>query len=187
MATSDQILDTATVLLQQRGFNAFSFQNISQLIGIKKASIHYHYPTKFALGESVMKKYRSLHNDAMNKISKDHKTALKKLLAFTDLFTCTLGDDYKMCPCAMLTTDISTLPEPIRIEVQAFFIDSENWLATILKEGLKNGEFKFEVSPTDCARTLFASFEGAMLSARAFQDKNRLNKTLKHLVKLIQA
>lgn len=40
---------------------------------------------------------------------------------------------------------------------------------------------------TECAKTLFVSFEGPMLSARAFGDKNRLNKTLKQLVKLIQA
>ena len=187
MKTSEQIIDTATVLLQQHGFNAFSYHKISEIIGIKTASIHYHFPTKHALGESVMKKYRRLHIEAMHNISSKHKSPLKKLLAFTDLFTCTLGNDYKMCPCAMLTTDISTLPESIKIEVQGFFIDSENWLTTILKEGIKKGELKFDGSAADCAKTLFASFEGAMLSARAFEDKNRLNKSLKQLVKFIQA
>lgn len=187
MTTSEQIIDTATVLLQQRGFNAFSYNDISEMVGIKTASIHYHFPTKNELGKSVIKKHRRLHNDAMINISSKPISPLKKLQDFAGLFTCTFGNDYKMCPCLMLTTDMSTLPDSIKVEVQGFFTDSENWLTIVLKEGIKNGEFKFETSPAECAKTLFASFEGAMLSARAFEDKNRLNKRLKQLIKLIQA
>jgi TetR/AcrR family transcriptional regulator, transcriptional repressor for nem operon len=187
MTTSDQIIDTATVLLQKHGYNAFSYYDISELIGIKTASIHYHFPCKHDLGKSVMAKYRHMHNDAMIKIDFETNSPLQKLQAFAELFTCTLGNDYRMCPCGMLTTDISKLPDPIKVEVQGFFTDSETWLASVLKDGFNQGVFKFEVSPTECAKTLFASFEGAMLSARAFEDKNRLNKSLKQLIKLIQA
>ena len=165
MTTSEQIIDAATDLLQKHGFNAFSYSDISKLIGIKTASIHYHYPSKYDLGKSVMERCQ----------------------AFAELFSCTMGNDYKMCPCAMLTTDISTLPDPIKIEVRKFYIDNETWLTSILKDGLDKGIFKFNISAAECAKTLFASFEGAMLSARAFEDKNRLTKSLKQIIKLIQA
>ncbi|MCZ6804956.1 MAG: TetR/AcrR family transcriptional regulator [Proteobacteria bacterium] len=186
MTTSEHIIDTATVLLQKHGFNAFSYHDISALIGIKTASIHYHFPSKHDLGKSIMAKYRAMHKHALIKIDYESNSPLKKIQAFADLFTCTLGDDYRMCPCGMLTTDISNLPDSIKVEVQGFFTDSETWLASVLKDGLKQGIFKFEVSPLECARTLFASFEGAMLSARAFEDKNRLNKSLKQIIKFIQ-
>lgn len=187
MSTSEQIIDTATVLLQRHGFHAFSYNDISRLIGIKTASIHYHYPSKYDLGRSVMARYRKKHENAMFKIDAEFDSPLKKLQAFTELFTVTLGDDYRMCPCGMLTTNISNLPDAIRVEIQGFFTDSETWLASVLKDGLKKGTFKFDATPAECARTLFASFEGAMLSARAFEDKSRLNKSLKQLIKLIQA
>ncbi len=187
MTTSEQIMNTATVLLQKHGFNAFSYSDISKLIGIKTASIHYHYPSKYDLGKSVMEKYRLMHKAALKKIDAESNSPLKKLQDFADLFSCTMGIDYRMCPCGMLTTDISTLPDSIKIEVQGFYIDSETWLASTLKEGLENEVLKFDMSPGDCAKTLFASFEGAMLSARAFEDKNRLTKSLKQIIKLIQA
>jgi TetR/AcrR family transcriptional regulator, transcriptional repressor for nem operon len=187
MTTSEQIIDTATVLLQKHGFNAFSYKDISKLIGIKTASIHYHYPSKYDLGKSVMVNYRNMHKAALLKIDSASNSPLEKLQAFAELFSCTLGDDYRMCPCGMLTTDISNLPDPIKIEIQGFYEDSESWLASILKEGLENQVFKFDVSSTECARTLFASFEGAMLSARAFEDKSRLTKSLKQIINLVQS
>ena len=85
MTTSEQIIDTATELVQQRGFNAFSYNDISDLVGIKKASIHYHFPTKHKLAESVMKKYRRLHNEAMLNISSKSNSPLKMLQDFSDV------------------------------------------------------------------------------------------------------
>jgi len=185
--TSEQIIETAKVLVQKKGFNAFSFNDISSLIGIKTASIHYHFPTKNDLGKSVMAHHRNLHKIALTEIDNSITDPLKKLQAFANLFTCTLGDDFKMCPCGMLSSDINELPDSIKHEVQAFYVDSETWLASILKEGLKQGIFSFNASPIDCARCIFSSFEGAMLSARAFQDKKRLSKSLKQIINMLQA
>lgn len=187
MTTSEQIMHTATVLLQKHGFNAISYNDISKLIGIKTASIHYHYPSKYDLGKSIMEQYRLMHQAALKKIDAGSDSPLKKLQDFADLFCCTMDKDYRMCPCGMLSTDISTLPDSIKVEVRGFYIDSETWLAAILREGLEKKLFKFDMSPNECAKTLFASFEGAMLSAKAFEDKNRLIKSLKQIIKLIQA
>ena len=54
--TAEQILDTMQDLIQVRGFNAVSYQDIADRIGIRKASIHYHFPTKFALGAAVIER-----------------------------------------------------------------------------------------------------------------------------------
>ena len=56
--TADRILDTTERLIQTRGFNAISYQDISDAVGIKKASIHHHFPTKFGLGTAVIERYR---------------------------------------------------------------------------------------------------------------------------------
>lgn len=185
--TSEQIIDTATTLLQKQGFNAFSYNDISSSIGIKTASIHYHFPTKSDLGKAVMSRYRNMHKTALIDIDNSISDPLNKLQAFSNLFTCTLGDDFRMCPCGMLSSDISEIPESIKLEVMGFYIDSETWLAAVLKEGLKQGVFSFDSSSIECARCTFASFEGAMLSARAFQDKKRLTKSLKHIINMLQA
>ena len=48
--TAEDILDRAEALIQTRGYSAFSYQDISDTLGIRKASIHYHFPSKTDLG-----------------------------------------------------------------------------------------------------------------------------------------
>ena len=43
--TAEQILDLAETLIQTRGYSAFSYQDIADSLGIRKASIHYHFPS----------------------------------------------------------------------------------------------------------------------------------------------
>ena len=52
------ILDIAQTLAQTRGYNAFSYRDISEVIGIKTSSIHYYFPTKGDLGEALVRRYR---------------------------------------------------------------------------------------------------------------------------------
>ena len=55
--TAEQILDLAEMLIQTRGYSAFSYQDISDSLGIRKASIHYHFASKTDLGIAVVDRY----------------------------------------------------------------------------------------------------------------------------------
>ena len=46
MDRKEQILEVATELVQTRGYSAFSYQDLSDRLGITKASIHHHFPSK---------------------------------------------------------------------------------------------------------------------------------------------
>ena len=50
ISTYNQILELANKYIQKVGFNAFSYSDLANEIGIKKASIHYHFPSKTDLG-----------------------------------------------------------------------------------------------------------------------------------------
>src|SRR6185369_16920377 len=52
--TAAQILDAAETLIQTRSYSAFSYQDIADELGIRKASIHYHFATKADLGVAVV-------------------------------------------------------------------------------------------------------------------------------------
>ena len=184
--TAEQILNTATTMIKTRGYNAFSYNDIAKEIGIKTASIHYHYPGKHSLGVSVMTRYRKLNQDELQRIESSTNNPVIRLTAYAELFSDTLGSEFHMCPCGMLSADSSTLPPEVKAEVLEFFKDNEQWLSRVLKEGLKQKLFQFEATPGDCAKMIFAAFEGAMLSAKAFEDKTRLSKALKQIIKLIQ-
>ena len=61
----EQVLDLAQSLIQLRGYNAMSYRNLADEIGVKTASIHYYFPTKEDLGLALLKRYRLAFKNAL--------------------------------------------------------------------------------------------------------------------------
>ncbi len=55
--TSTRILDAAERLVQERGFNGFSYADIADELGVSKAALHYHFAGKAELGETLILRY----------------------------------------------------------------------------------------------------------------------------------
>jgi TetR/AcrR family transcriptional repressor of nem operon len=53
--TREKILELGEDLLLTKGYNAFSYQDISKELGIKNAAVHYYFPAKENLVTSIVK------------------------------------------------------------------------------------------------------------------------------------
>jgi len=62
---ASQIIDTAIKMIREGGYHSFSFRQIATELGIKSASIHYHFPSKEDLGVAVMVRYTEIVVDAI--------------------------------------------------------------------------------------------------------------------------
>jgi TetR/AcrR family transcriptional repressor of nem operon len=171
----DRILDVSQRLIQARGFSAFSYADIATEIGIRKASIHYHFPTKADLAVALMVRYRAVFNGALAQIADDRAGAPQRLKAYKQLFANVLRDDHRLCMCGMLAADFDALPTEVRDEVRKFFDDNEVWLAKVLAEGKRRGELAFLGTAVARARVILSALEGAMLVARTHRDVNRFD------------
>ena len=174
----DRLLDAAQDLVQKNGFNAFSYRHLSESVGIKTASIHYHFPSKEDLGEAMARRYRERFNTVLESIEAENSDAVTQIEQYAEQFLKTLRQGGKICLCGMLASDYATLPENARKEVRAFFADNEEWLTRILEQGRKSGAIHFKSEARDVAITFFATLEGAMLDARLFEDENRLKRVI---------
>jgi TetR/AcrR family transcriptional repressor of nem operon len=170
--TRDRILDTAQRLIQARGFSGFSYADIATKVGIRKASIHHHFPTKGALGTKLMVRYRRAFAEALARIDGE-ADARTKLRRYAELFADVLRDGHRMCMCGMLAADFDALPKSVRAEVKGFFDDNEAWLAKVLDEGRGAGTLALQGPALVEARTILSVFEGAMLVARSHADVAR--------------
>jgi TetR/AcrR family transcriptional repressor of nem operon len=88
-----------------------------------------------------------------------------------------------MCLCGVLAAEASTLPERVGGAVRAFFAENEAWLAGLLAEGRNSGELAFPGTPAQTAQAVFASLEGALMSAWTFKDEERIAHAGNWLVK----
>ncbi|PLZ03901.1 TetR family transcriptional regulator [Burkholderia sp. WAC0059] len=169
----EQILDHAITLMMLRGYNGFSYRDLSGLVGVKTSSIHYYFPSKDDLVLEAVNEYSSSVLASIHAID-PVLPADVKLGKYAKLFGRTLGDGDQICLCGMLAADIESLPENIRQAVQTFFKANESWLAKILEQGGREGTLAVNGKPENAARTLFAAFQGSVLASRLFHTKARL-------------
>jgi TetR/AcrR family transcriptional repressor of nem operon len=76
----------------------------------------------------------------------------------------------------MLAADIGSLPDNVRLAVQAFFKANESWLAKVLAQGVQEKTIAIAGKPEHAARALFAAYQGSVLTSRLFHTKSRMDE-----------
>jgi TetR/AcrR family transcriptional regulator, transcriptional repressor for nem operon len=166
------ILDVAERLAQTRGYNGFSYADIAAQLGVTKASLHYHFPSKAELGRALIERYRGLFGAALDAIDQHAKEPFEKLKQYVGLYTSVLSNE-RMCLCGMLAAEYATLPTPMQKGLTLFFDANERWLTSVLENGLRAGSFLFREPANERARVLLGALEGAMLVARSYGNPLR--------------
>lgn len=69
MNRSEHIINVANRLILEKGYSAFSYADVAAEIGIQKASIHYHFPSKANLVQNVVGRYRQEVRANLNKLN----------------------------------------------------------------------------------------------------------------------
>lgn len=159
MGTEDRILDVAENAARSGGYNGFSFRDIASEIGIKSASIHYHFPAKGDLGKALAERYADRFFDALP----DARTApLKKSLnAYVGAFRASSRNDGKMCLCGMMAAEIDALPAPVAQATRDFFKRNLDWLEDALAQVEPDADARLSK-----ALALLAGLEGALIARR---------------------
>ena len=141
--TAEQILDLAETLIQTRGYSAFSYQDIADSLGIRKASIHYHFPSKADLGVAVVDRYMARFGEALTAIADDQSQSSMTMLDFyVQPYLQFASTPDRVCLCGALAGEMMALPPKVRERVDHFFRTHQVWLTEILKRGVARGEFK---------------------------------------------
>lgn len=148
----DKILDVAEKLIRTHGYSGFSFREVASEVGIKSASVHYHFPTKPDLAAAVAKRYRERFAAALEETEAE---GMDRVAAWRLLFKRAFEEDGLMCLCGILAAEGDSLPPEVAKEARAF-----------LQFGIRSLN---EVEPQNGPRIL-SQLEGAMLIARSTGD-----------------
>lgn len=167
--TAETILNSARQLIVRGGYDGFSYADISAVVGIRKASIHHHFPTKSDLVRTLVERYRKEAAAGFEALSKAIPGPAEQLAAYVGYWEkCIVGGAQPFCICALLATQYPTIPAEVALEVRAHFQGLSQWLEAVLRRGVETGDLHLSGTPHEEAEALMAMVHGAMLSARAY-------------------
>lgn len=169
MDKKTQILDAAEKRARIGGYNGFSFRDIASDVGVKSASVHYHFPTKEDLGAAVADRYVGRIRESLGAPGRmKQEDALRSVI---NVFVQANETDDLMCLCAVFAAESGVLPAIIGKHVNLFFSELSQWLAVSL-----DGEDRERR-----ATTIIAALEGGMIIARARKQPEILREVGRQL------
>jgi TetR/AcrR family transcriptional repressor of nem operon len=170
-STAEEIIRQARPLILSGGYDGFSYADISSVVGIRKASIHHHFPTKAQLVLVLVEQYRREAVEGLRQMDEAIADPAERLRAYTGYWqTCIASGSEPFCVCALLASQMPTLPEEVAAEVRAHFRALASWVVSVLREGIEQGGLQMVHAPEIEAEVFVATVHGAMLSSRAHGD-----------------
>lgn len=187
--TREQLLDVAQELIQRRGLNGMSFQDLSDTVGIRKASVHHHFASKAEMVDALLIRYLQQFNTLLDQILASRVTGKTKLKRYCNLFVETLesGQNDKGCLCGMLMAEMLSLDKSGQSKVRTFLHSNSAAVETILSEGGNDGSLKPLSSTNATARMVLATLEGGLLVARCDGGPKQLAEIASRLTQLLSA
>lgn len=184
--TAEALADTFTQLVMAHGYNAVSYADLAKRLGIRTASIHYHFPTKSDLGMAVLQRYGQAALQTFDAMvpgdPQSHHDAFENMLipvrsvAQMDATSCLVG---------VLGAEYASLPDTMKTGVHDFFEQQQAMLTRLLGEGRDTGAFAFSGSAEAMAKLVASTLQGAILIKKARNDPTYIDSILDSLHDMI--
>jgi TetR/AcrR family transcriptional repressor of nem operon len=170
-----EVMMAARLMVQAGGYNALSFRDLAEAVGVKSSSIHYYFPTKGDLGAALARQYTEEFMAYLDGLLADDVDWRECIARYAAVFRETLTRENRMCMAGVLAAERPSLAPEVQVEVERFTATIVDWLARTLaigKPGMEPAALK------KWALAVFSAIEGAQLVARGCNDVKVFDDTL---------
>lgn len=174
--TQQEILEIAESMLRSRGFNSFSYKDISSILDVKNAAIHHYFPTKTGLSVQIVK-------HETEKIKRMRQTGIEGLKALVTTFY-HASQKSQICLTGSLTPDYTQLPDEMKTTVREMCLVTLKWVAGCLEMARSKRDLYFQGSADDRALLFLSTLLSSLLLSRVLGGpvfENMINQLLKDL------
>ena len=170
MKTRTALLSSAERLMRRRGYDAVSFGDLAAEIGIKTASIHYHFPKKPDLAVELLETYAAKLARQRSNIAANARSGGAAIAALVALYRAALDEGRQLCLCVAFSAGRDSLTPEVLEVLDRFHADSRDWLSGAFTLARGDGSLADVADPAAEAAACLALLEGAQLLARAAQN-----------------
>lgn len=166
--TADAILDAAEHRIRRGGFAAASFRELAADVGVKSASVHYHFPQKADLGSALVNRYADRFMEVLAAPDAPDELREQRLERMIEAYIASLESEGAACLCTILGASTRDLPGPVSLSVDRFFKGLVGWGTTALGD-------------QDDAEFAVSTLQGAMVLAVATDNPQALDRAAQKL------
>lgn len=112
------VVDVVEGLVQQYGYNGFLYDDVVQLVGIKKLSIYYYFFKKGEFVVVVVQCYMYWFCEELLSIEGQYVKVFDRLIVYVVFFECIFVKDWCFCVCGMLGVELDLLLDVVVSEVE---------------------------------------------------------------------
>ncbi len=161
MSIREKILDAAEARMRAVGYNATSFRDVASDVGVKSASVHYHFPQKEDLGAALMERYTKRQFETLEAATDGISDPAARVEALITLHSDAFAEGERICLCAMLSAESISLPNKVAEATQRFLDGSLAWL---------RNSFSGDPRADTRAESILAILQGALIISGATRD-----------------
>ena len=168
--TKTALLDSAEQAARTLGFDAFSYADLASEVGIRKASIHHHFPSKANLSVELMRRYLEKFEKQRADFKDNPKSGGTQLTTFIKSYRDGMANGKRLCLCVSFTTSRESLPPEVGKLIHRFRTMMIEWLEAAFRDGHSDGSIINVTNPAMDAAATLSLLEGAQLAARAEEN-----------------
>ncbi len=186
MDTKAALLDSAEHAVRACGYDGFSYADLAVDVGIRKASIHHHFPTKADLALALIGRYSDNFFSKLDQIVESYPTGGARLTAYVSACRDAVDGGKKLCLCVAFCTGRDGLSPEVLAKLDVFHSTVTAWLSEVFAAGNADNSIADVVDHEVEAHACLAQMEGAQLIARAAMDDKRFDAAVARLLDRIR-
>ncbi len=166
MDRKTEILKLTAEMLKVKGFDSFSYNDLSQGIGISKASIHHHFKRKEDLGLALLVYMKEGTLKRTEHVRDLDILPWEKLETFFNMYAQIIENGTKNCPINSLQANIDIISPEMAVVLKEIGELEINLMTSILEDGRKEGQMFFKGKARNHAALIMSTLRGAMQQSR---------------------
>ncbi len=171
-----EILEAAEIRMRRGGFEAVSYRDLAADVGIKAASVHYHFPQKALLGAAVIDRYSDKVSAALGAVDLTQATTVEHLQRLCNCYTAAVQNDGMICLGCMLGAESKDLPAAVSAAARRFFKRLLDWIESALGD---------RADAATLAVHTIGTLQGTMILAVTLQRPELMNEVADRLKRLL--
>lgn len=171
------------------GYQAASVDDILDATRISPSNFYYHFKSKEELALEVLEGYFDASRRWIAPIFMNRKlSATSKLEQLHQQFVQRMTENGCCggCPLGNLAQELSDTHPDFRKRLADFFEECMDGIATVIRQGVRSGEFRKDLDPEASAFLVFGSIEGLILLSKSMKRTAPLERGFRQALELLK-